>query len=223
MTENLKRLGNLFLKEKIPLHYSVIPGRLEKETAEWLRHARESNPGLVEIGQHGYMHEDFGPPYYKQEFGPIRDYDKQRSDVISGRTIMKDAFGDGFSLIFSPPYHVFDRNTVKALESTGFVALSSSTNIFHPSTRTISYVPISIDFSQIDYVNGEWCTRNPDELMREFMVCASMFPFIGISLHHEAMEDSDFDKLLALIGMIRGAGNVKFVDISTICGENEKS
>ena len=188
----------------------MIPGRLEKETAEWLRHARESNPGLVEIGQHGYMHRLYDGVY---EFGPSRTYAMQLSDINKGKCIMENMLGE-ISGIFSPPTDFADANTTKALNEAGFRAISISRSAYLPKS-IIKVIRMSMDINMMDEATGDWYVSESEILLKRLRLLSSFYKRVGITVHHDKLRDSDFARIARFLSSLK-AHKGRFVRMSSI-------
>ena len=125
-TPELITFVEAFLAAELPVSYQVIPKRLTPDCARWLRTMQAAHPHLIEFGQHGLRHEMIvrGKQVWR-EFGPERCYGAQRADIACGKAMLEDQLG-AISL-FTPPQHKYDRNTLLALERSGFRQFSAAT------------------------------------------------------------------------------------------------
>lgn len=120
------RVLRLFKAAGLPLSCAVIPAAAGAPLARLL--AREAAAGTgLEALQHGLSHaEHGGNRYLKHEFGPSRPYADQRRDIAAGRLLMRRLFGRLFTPVFVPPFHAYNSDTLRALTSLKFRALSAS-------------------------------------------------------------------------------------------------
>ena len=121
----LRRLLRLFRERNTPINLGVIPGRLTAECAEFLAGAVDAAPALLELNQHGWLHQNHEREGRKCEFGASRNYAEQLADVMRGRARMTDAFGPKWFPVFIPPWNRCTEETLRAIDHLGFRALSA--------------------------------------------------------------------------------------------------
>jgi peptidoglycan/xylan/chitin deacetylase (PgdA/CDA1 family) len=117
----LRDVLSAFVSRQVPIHCSVIPGKLQEETSSYLLNLLDSSSG-IEIGQHGWMHADYGG---KGEFGSNRPFELQLADIRKGMEVMKGAFGQRWVPVFTPPFGRWSRETIRAISYLGFSVISS--------------------------------------------------------------------------------------------------
>lgn len=141
-------LAALFKMQGIPVIYGVIPMRLTEQMARVLREAKERDPGLLDIVQHGYAHQNYAlPGEGKYEFGPLRTYAQQYEDIACGIKIMRRFFGRTLTPGFIPPFHADDINTIKAIEALKIPLYSARKQVVWPRKKFV-------DFPAQVYLNG---------------------------------------------------------------------
>ena len=86
----------------------------------------EGDSGRAILNQHGWRHVNHERAGRKCEFGASRGYEQQLEDIANGRRRMNEAFGDGWSPVFTPPWSRRAEETFRALDQLGFAALSKS-------------------------------------------------------------------------------------------------
>lgn len=126
LTPELKRVAELMLAEGVPCNYAVVPAYLSRRTADWLIGLRRENPGMIEINQHGFLHEQVirGRHCYS-EFGGGRPFEDQRRAIAEGRELLIRLFGEHLGAeVFTPPSNRFDESTLRAMVELGFTILS---------------------------------------------------------------------------------------------------
>lgn len=113
--------------------------RLSADVVPFLHDLRRNG---WEIAQHGYRHEDVGEgrggPLYdeRSEFAGC-DYEEQERRIGAGRDILE---AHGFDpTTFVPPWHEYDRTTVRALAANGFDCLNEGR---WPVPRTVAGVTL---------------------------------------------------------------------------------
>lgn len=115
---------DLCLKHSIPVCHAVEPANVTEEVIDWLITVKRDHPTLIEIIQHGYNHNKTNPTI-KMEFGGIRTFDDQFSDIMSGKQLMDQHFGDLWSPVFTFPYGTYNQDTLLAINKAGYKAISS--------------------------------------------------------------------------------------------------
>src|SRR5262245_45455310 len=80
---------------------SILPALMDAK----LPAALDDYPCYVPC-QHGFAHRNHEPENSpKAEFGPARALSDGLSDIVAGRQLLTDAFGDRLSAIFVPPWN----------------------------------------------------------------------------------------------------------------------
>lgn len=184
LTPSLRRLVDFFTGRGIPLNLQVIPKSLTPGCAAYLKKKMKSHPGLIFVSQHGYRHTGYGKN--KHEFGPMRTYRQQLSDMRAGMRIMDRKFCS-WTRVFTPPYNVHDSNTVKAAKKLGFLAVSSGMPV-----TGIADLSVNTDLIR-DYATNERAGFS------EIRASAGRHSPSGILLHHDRMQECDYRTLEQLI------------------------
>lgn len=117
---------DLAQEHQIPVVHAVIPAKIDKETIRFLNRAKEKNPHLLDMVQHGWRHANYSMGSSKYEFGPKRSLKLQREDMNKGFKKMQDAFGQNFTPAFVPPYHGYDQSTLAVLKTAEFKVFSAN-------------------------------------------------------------------------------------------------
>ena len=215
LSENLKQLIDIFTSHHVPIHLSVIPALLTQECGDYLVKKVKESGGLIEIGQHGYIHNDYSLArgrLGKYEFGPKRSYQQQRADITRGRVILRKRFGDGVG-VFTPPWHGFDNNTLRALSHEGFEAISAAHRELNGHDfHGLGSIPININFNKRND-DGGWVTEENVEIVKKISRVAGLN--VGILLHHEAFNGKDeFRQLAELLRFLKNRKYAEFVHLS---------
>jgi predicted deacetylase len=150
--KKFRALVDLFVKHDVPGLLGVIPDNRDEELrfdtqdeTEFIDELRELDKAGWEIGQHGYRHikhtESGGVWGLNQasEFAE-RDYDEQIADLQSGRDILRSYGLD--PVTFIPPWHSYDKSTLKALAAVGFRALSDGWFLYPRMTCSLLQLPV---------------------------------------------------------------------------------
>ena len=126
LTDALRAFVETFVSRKLPVSYQIIPARLTEDCAAYLLEVERNHPELIEFGQHGLRHEmTLRGKRLKREFGPERSLDQQQADIAEGQRILADRLGRRL-VLFTPPQHKFDRNTVTAAAAAGHKVFSAA-------------------------------------------------------------------------------------------------
>jgi len=198
--DSLRRLLRIFLKEEAPVNLQVIPDRLTPAGASLLLQHRQSRPDLFELNQHGWRHINHEREGRKCEFGPSRNFAEQLADIASGRRVLEDAFGDAFSLIFTPPWNRCTAETLTALDRLGYHGFSGFRSARQVSGYGFHGVAVTLEFQR-------W--KN-DEIVRELIKQLNDLDTVGIMLHHKAMDDEGFEFLSYLLNELASSQVIKF-------------
>ena len=131
LDESLIRITNTFIKHKVPICHAVEPGNISPEVIEWLRDLKNNYPDLIEIVQHGYKHnlnvkKVIRGRLKKGEFGGKRKYEEQFKDVLKGKLLMNEHFGESWFELFTYPYGARNRLSIKAVDDNQFKAVNGS-------------------------------------------------------------------------------------------------
>ncbi len=205
------KFHEIFMKEKLPIAYAVIPGKIDKETADFLIHEKK-NQGLISIIQHGWMHKNNSNTNKKYEFGDIRNYDKQKNDISKGKERMKKLFGNDFENIFVPPFHRFNETTIKIIQALGFKCFSSCSDT-RARNNTFADIPISVSMQSYDEKTKTLGFR---EMFIEFLRCYKKKDYIGILFHHEDIPEEMMKELRIFLKQLKKMENKNMIEFSKI-------
>src|SRR5262245_2535828 len=167
----------------------------------------EGDSGRAILNQHGWRHVNHERAGRKCEFGASRGYEQQLEDIANGRRRMNEAFGDGWSPVFTPPWSRRAEETFRALDQLGFAALSKSHD-GRPATG-YKFREISITFDLYRW-NGGPAMQSPESIVEELITQMNELDTIGILLRHKVMDSTALSLLGRLIGMLRIYLGVRF-------------
>ncbi|MCK6547585.1 DUF2334 domain-containing protein [Myxococcota bacterium] len=176
LTAPTRTLVELLAEERVPCNYLVIPRYVTREAAKYMIELRRAHPGLVELNQHGYLHEQVirGVHDYS-EFAGGRPYAEQRAAILEGRKILEDLLGDDFSPdVFTPPSHKYDGNTLRALKDAGFTVFSSGVR---PDLKARIYYGVGHALSRVTLLGQRvsWHgTRDPETGLVDLSTCINV-------------------------------------------------
>jgi hypothetical protein len=217
----VRTLVELLLEERVPCNYLVIPRYLNAEAAAYMRGKRRANPGLIELNQHGYLHEQIinGAHDYS-EFAGGRPYEEQRQAIAEGKRVLEEMLGDDFGPdVFTPPCHKYDTNTLRALAACGFSVFSAgvkadrAARAYYDLGRALKKVILfgqrvsyhgakdpetgMVDLSTSINIDedfdraGNRILKRFDDLVLEWERAKSCYPIVGVLLHHGQYETSE--------------------------------
>jgi hypothetical protein len=220
VTPGLRAVVATLLQMGIAANYAVIPKRLTEAAADYLRELRRRHPGLIELNQHGFCHEQvIRGQHHWSEFAGRRPYAEQAAAIAQGRSILIRMLQDDFGgSVFVPPSHKYDENTLDAIEACGFTILSAAcystpwARLYYAHgnrlgaitllRHRVSYhcralprhhlreVSVAIDVDMEQRWNGSYRTKTASRLTGEFERGRSCQPVVGIMLHHEMYTDA---------------------------------
>jgi peptidoglycan/xylan/chitin deacetylase (PgdA/CDA1 family) len=202
--DKLRGLNSVFIRHGIPVHHTVIPARLSESSVRKMLDMLDDKPAIFEIGQHGFSHRNHGTLKEKWEFGKRR-FEDQKRDIFKGRDIMLRYFGERFTKAFTPPYHSFDENTLKAVDEAGFDFFSSFDHGHDFSGYSFRPVPVSISFNR---EKGSSKKSDLKSVLREFLRQEGDMKTIGVFIHHGMLDDGDLRNLELFIRFLKERGVV---------------
>lgn len=200
---SFRNFFNVMLQNNIPVIYGVVPGRLDETMADFLRKAKESQPELVDIVQHGFMHRNYAPAGERRyEFGSRRSYQEQLEDIHSGMRILHERFGDLLTPGFIPPYHAYDTHTIDAIEALEIPLFSARLKVPREKKKFLD-VPANIWANRGDPDGGVSLPLGFHDLARDVTSIVNAGPISGVVFRHQMMTHlNDMDVLKAFVSLI---------------------
>lgn len=212
------RVFRLFKKAGLPLSCAVIPAPATPALASFFR-AETAAGTRLEALQHGLSHaEHSGNRYLKQEFGPSRSYKEQRTDIAAGKKLMRKLFGKS-SPVFVPPFHLYNSDTLKALASLGFKAISASRRTKEPLPRGLAFLETRVTVNEYDL------ELKPRPLSLDLLKSRTLSALkegsepAGIYFHHADIKGKDFGIFAEYVSFLKALeerGLARFVLASEI-------
>lgn len=207
---------DLVISHGLPISHAVEPGNITNEVAAWLNSKKNEHPDLIEIVQHGYNH-NLSNPEVKMEFGGNREYHDQLRDIIEGKKIMDKYFLQNWSPVFTFPYGSYNQATLRAINDSGYKAISSKIQYssksriknligrtlgrdmimgkkinYHPGIRNgYNFKEISVSANLIKKYTG-YATADHyslEEIRGQIKLALKFTDTIGILFHHRFHED----------------------------------
>ena len=196
LDERFLSFFKLFMKNKIPIVYGIIPGRIDNKCARFLLNQKIKNPDLIDLAQHGWSHKNYSDKNInKFEFGPGRVYIDQKIDIINGFLKMHELFGRDFSKIFIPPFHSYNFDTLKIIN---FLSERGNLNIFSAGSKTIQKEKKFIDLpASINFLPSQNNKKNK-YVKRTLALLKKLFQnnsTSGILFHHDKYDAKDMEAI----------------------------
>ncbi len=210
----LTRLMDLFAALRLPLDVAVIPLDITPSLAEAI-HAQRAAGAAIRVHQHGYAHTNHEVERRKCEFGPARSAAAQRSDIEAGWRLLRSHFPDCADPIFTPPWNRCTDATVEALVDCGFKTLSRDASAKRFDRPGLNELSVSVDWQKRKY--GELvCVEHRAELASQVL---RTHPVAGLMLHHETLQEKDWQDLQALLELLAGHPKVEPRAMKSLTGE----
>ncbi len=154
---------DVFRRNGVAVTLAVIPYVGErsvlddKRLTESLR--RAAADGSAEVALHGYRHTDWHLHRVRSEWAGV-SYEQQRQWLKEGKDILEKAIPAPVTT-FVPPYNTYDRNTLRALATTGFRTLSA--RLGEPRGKSqLHYVPWLFYRDPEEMANGAFAGPQPN-------------------------------------------------------------
>jgi peptidoglycan/xylan/chitin deacetylase (PgdA/CDA1 family) len=159
------------------------------------------------LNQHGWRHVNHELEGRKCEFGASRSYERQLEDIARGRRRMNEAFGNGWSPVFTPPWNRCTEETFRALDQLGYAALSKSRGKQPVPGYKFREISITLDLYRWE---GEPAMKSPEVIVDELVTQMDELKTIGIMLHHKVMDSTAFLLIERMIETLRIYPGVRF-------------
>ena len=188
-------------RARVPIDLAVIPQATGAGLAAQLKACVDGAGGRVGLHQHGQAHSNHEAVGRKCEFGPSRDLESQRRDLIAGREHLHTLFGARLDAFFTPPWNRCSDVTPDLLAGLGYSGLSRDRSA--PLQRALPELRVDVDWCRHQrLVEGrseacsEACSERRGEpggdaigldLARHVRGGAT----VGLMLHHAQMSDAE--------------------------------
>lgn len=201
--ERLFALLDCTLRAQVPIDLAVIPQATGVGLAAELSACIDKAPTLIGLHQHGHAHQNFETVGRKCEFGPARDVDTQRRDLLEGREHLQSLFGARLDAFFTPPWNRCCAATPRLLAELGYSGLSRD--------RTASAQALLPELN----VDVDWCKHQrmakahvSNHAAAESLAASDAIAWdlarhvrggatVGLMLHHAEMSDVELHCLHA--------------------------
>jgi peptidoglycan/xylan/chitin deacetylase (PgdA/CDA1 family) len=196
--DRLLELLHVFARYGVPVDLAVIPQALDQLLARRLLACAEAHPGAIGLHQHGFAHRNHEPVGRKQEFGPSRSREQQRSDIAEGRRRLHQLLGPFAQPIFTPPWNRCTAVTISCVAELGFRALSRDARAEPPVEVDLFELPVRVDW----FAKRKGAPLGRDEVGELLARSVASDAAVGVMLHHVVMgagERRRLNELLALV------------------------
>jgi predicted deacetylase len=178
---------------RVPIDLAVIPQATGAGLAAELRARVDAVPGLIGLHQHGHAHSNFETQGRRCEFGPGRELQAQRRDLIEGREQLRALFGTRLDGLFTPPWNRCSAQTPGLLAELDYTGLSRDRSA--PVQHALPELAVDVDWCKqrrLANERGDDAGQSIDaELARHVRSGATL----GLMLHHAQMSDIELSWL----------------------------
>lgn len=178
-----------------PIDLAVIPGALTPGLAATLRRRHDAAPGLLGLHQHGCRHDNHEAEGRRCEFGMARDAAQQRDDLVLGRDLLQQQFGDRLDGLFTPPWNRCAPHTPNVLAMLGYAGLSRDRSA--PAQNALPELPVDVDWTRHHRSGGAAAVE--DALAAALRARLGDGQPMGLMLHHAVMDNDEFALLAHLL------------------------
>ena len=186
---------------RVPIDLAVIPQATGAGLAAQLRACVDGAGGRIGLHQHGHAHSNFEPTGRKCEFGPSRDLQAQRRDLIAGREHLRTRFGARLDAFFTPPWNRCSDATPGLLAELGYTGLSRDRSA--PHQQALPELRVEVDWCRQQRL-AEARDESRGEAGGEALGDAIGLDLarhvqggatVGLMLHHAQMGDAELNWL----------------------------
>lgn len=196
--DRLTALLDVFADRAFPIDLAVIPTAVRPPLVEELLQ-RLSQGAPIGLHQHGFMHANHEVQGRACEFGPARSPEAQRDDILAGRRILSEQFGDRLDPVFTPPWNRCAGITGRILRECGFTAISRDVSAGLMETEGLIEQPIRVDWfakkAGVPLSPGQWADALAAEIER-------VEGPLGLMLHHAPMDAGAMHRCDALLQLL---------------------
>ena len=205
----------------VPLDLAVIPCACTPALARVLVGRLDATPGLLAVHQHGFAHPDHGAGRERRcEFGTGRDLAAQRDDLLQGRRLLRESFGDRLGNLFTPPWNRCAPQTPALLAELGFAALSRDRRA--PGETDLPEIAVDIDWCRLRREGVSQLDGMAAALARAIEEVGDVpgpAGAVGLMLHHAAMDADDLGLLSRLLQRLRADPRVHCVSMGQLLAD----
>lgn len=216
LSQKLEEFWQLSSKWRIPVIFGVIPKKIDSSTVKFLLRAKRKEPELIDIVQHGWEHKNYGSGKNKYEFGDFRTYNQQKKDILKGRKLMEKYFGEEFFPAFVPPFHGYNKETLKIIDQLRFKIFSGGkkTNL-----KKTNFLDLPARISLNKYTKEKAFTLSLEEIAKRIVEEINFSPLNvwGVLLHHKDIEDFKIvNKTIKILKIYEKDKKIKLTNFSQL-------
>ena len=178
---------------RVPIDLAVIPQATGAGLAAQLRASVDGAGGRIGLHQHGHAHSNFETTGRKCEFGPSRDLQAQRRDLIAGREHLRTRFGARLDAFFTPPWNRCSDATPGLLAELGYTGLSRDRSA--PPQRALPELRVDVDWCRQQRLASERGEPGGDAIGLDLARHVHGGATVGLMLHHAQMSDAELNWL----------------------------
>ncbi|MEA2320062.1 MAG: hypothetical protein QOD44_4251 [Solirubrobacteraceae bacterium] len=203
-------LLSVFAARELPVDLAVIPCELDAALAGELA-------ALPRIGlhQHGLAHVNHEREGRKCEFGPSREAETQRRDIVAGRSRLTELLGERADPIFTPPWNRCTAETGACLAELGFAALSREAKAAPLQVPGLCELPVSVDW----FAHDHGTRLAPSALGERIARAIGVGRPVGVMFHHAVMDGAEMRRAAELLGLLAGHDRVRPARMMELVGE----
>ena len=180
-------------RARVPIDLALIPQATGTALAAELSACFDAAGGLIGLHQHGHAHTNFETAGRKCEFGPTRDPQAQRRDLVAGREHLRTLFGARLDAFFTPPWNRCSAATPSLLAELGYAGLSRDRTAF--AQQALPELRVDVDWCKQWRLATERGEGTGDAIAFELARHVQSGATVGLMLHHAAMSDTELQWL----------------------------
>jgi hypothetical protein len=180
-------------RARVPIDLALIPQATGVALAAELRACFDAAGGQIGLHQHGHSHHNHETTERKCEFGPTRDLDAQRRDLVAGREHLRTLFGARLDAFFTPPWNRCSVATPSLLAELGYAGLSRDRTAF--PQQDLPELAVDVDWCRQQRLALERGEGTGDAIAFELARHVRAGATLGLMLHHAQMSDVELECL----------------------------
>jgi hypothetical protein len=212
-------LIHVFTSHGVPLSMSVVPAWLTKARWKGVKRLCQKNPELWCFYQHGWRHMNHETVGKNYEFGPARSPWAIEQDLVHGRERLTDLMQDTFYPAFTPPWNRCSKETLVALKTLGYRAISRSRGASPSAPANLPDFQVNVDL----HTRKERSASLGWENLYTEMTAAIADGFCGIMIHHQRMNDKALTFLDLLLERMQAEDTFHFLHLKDLAEANHET
>lgn len=219
LSPNLQRMHALSQQYGAAVLVAVIPEPMDEALGR-------DTAGMRDFTwcQHGLAHRNHEPPGVpNSEFPTTRPASKVTDDLLAGKRLMAERFGDRFLPVLVPPWNAFREDLIDTLASLGYLGISQYGA--RPAGQDAPLVRVNAHLDVVD-----WSAAPAFPAHRTAFLLARLVELLrqrragdldreeatGILTHHRAMDDAAWVFMDALLKITRRFSCVRWLSPSEL-------